>query len=188
MEVVSNASFILNTRLEFVLDVTVLEDTIFVDMMSSTSSRINRGIRDFMSGIPSDGVAVFALRKDTSCNLLLLGVLRMEDVTYVPDSFEVESRDGKFYRHLKKFRVRLKKKSAFNTEHVTCKSQFYDMVRRSGRGSGVGFGLGVVCPKMSTGKMPFVRGLMSLLGDAGCKVAENGNFSLRHSGCFVKIK
>ncbi|CAM9134362.1 unnamed protein product [Sphacelaria rigidula] len=181
MDLVSKASYILNTRLKYVVDVVVLEDTIFVDMMSSTSSRINRSIRDFMSGVPSDGVAVFALRKDTSTNLLLLGVLEMEDVTCVPGSFEVESRDGKFYRHLKQFRVRVKKKSEFNTEHVTCKSHFYDMVKNCS-------GLGVVCPKMSFGRMPFVRGLISLLGDAGCKVAENGNFSVRHSGCFVKIK
>lgn len=179
MDLVSKANYILNTRLEYVVDVVVEEEVIYVDMMSSTSSRINHSIEDFVSGL--DGIAVFALRKDTSTNLLVLGVLKAQDVTYVPGSFEVESMNGKFYRNLKHFRVRLKKMSAFNTEKVTCKSEFYRMVRG-------GSGLGVVCPKMSFGKMPFVRGLISLLGDIGWKLAENGNYSARHSGCFVKIK
>ena len=178
MDMVSKANFILSTRLEYVVDVKVLEDVIYVDMKSSTSSRINKSIRRFM--VSDDGVAVFALRKNTSTNLLVLGVLKGDDVTFIPDSCTIESRNGKFYRELTQFRVRLTKNSGFNLD-ISSSSEFLANVER-------GTGVGVVCPKMASGQMPYVRGLISLLGVAGCHLSKNGRYSLRHSGCFVKIQ
>ena len=105
MEMIARANFILNTRLEYIVEVVVDENAIYVDMKSSTSSRINKNIKRFM--VSGKGVAVFALRKNTSRNLLALGLLRGQDVTFVPGSIKVKSRNGKFYREVAQFRVRL---------------------------------------------------------------------------------
>lgn len=180
---ISEAKFILNTRLEYIVDVEVLDDEIHVTMKASTSSKINKSIERFIAGVEG-GLAVFALRKDTSTNLLALGMLEGEDLTFGPGSSEVKSTNGRFYREWKpgnSILVRLRKNPAFNTANIACTSEFYQMIK-------LGTGLGIVCPKMSFGKMPYVRGLISLLGAAGSIVAKNGNFSLRHSGCFVKIQ
>lgn len=177
MENISKANFILNTRLEYVVQVKVVENAIYIDMMPSTSSRINRSIRHFMVSGNEQNVAVFALRKNTSTNLLVLGLLRAEDVTFVPG--KIESRNGKFYREVTQFRVRLKKKSVFNL-NITSSAEFIEKVER-------GSGVGVVCPKMASGKMPYVRGLISLLGETGHYLSQSGKYNIRHSGCFVKI-
>ena len=178
MEMIARANFILNTRLEYVVEVNVVENAIYIDMKSSTSSRINKNIKRFM--VSGKGVAVFALRKNTSRNLLVLGVLRGHDVTFVPGSMKVESRNGKFYREVTQFRVRLKKVPLFNL-NIKNKEEFYKKVDR-------GSGVGVVCPKMASGKMPYVRGLMSLLGKTGSHMSKDGKYNIRHSGCFVKIQ
>lgn len=179
MELISKANFILNTRLEYVVGVQVLEDSIYIDMKSSASSRINKSIRQFMfSG--SEVVAVFALRKNTSRNLLVMGTLRGEDVTFAP-GFTVESSNGNFYRQAKQYRVRLKKRSAFNTSSIISSEDFLQKVEH-------GYGIGVFCPKMASGKMPYVRGLISLLGATGSKLSKKGTFNVRHTGCFVKIQ
>lgn len=178
MEMIAKANFIFNTRLEYIVDVNVVENAIYIDMKSSTSSRINKNIRRFM--VSGKGSAVFALRKNTSRNLLIFGVLKGEDVTFVPDSLVVQSRNGKFYREVTQFRVRLKKKPIFNL-NIKDETEFYEKVER-------GSGVGVVCPKMSSGKMPYVRGLISLLGATGSHLSKDGKYNIRHSGCFVKIQ
>lgn len=172
---ISEAKFILNTRLEYVVHVEVLDDEIYIYMKSSTSSNINKSIKRFMGGM-EDGFAVFALRKDTSTNLLALGMLKGGDLTS-----EIKSTNGRFYRDLELIRVRLSKSHSFNTANIASKSEFFRMIK-------LGSGLGIVCPKMSFGKMPYVRGLISLLGATGSNVAKNGNFNLRHTGCFIKIQ
>lgn len=177
MDTISKANFILNTRLEYVVGVQVLEDTIYIDMKSSSSSRINRSIRQFM--FSGNQVAAFALRKNTSTNLLLMGTLRGQDVTFA--STKVESSNGKFYRHVEQFRVRLKKISMFNLNSVISSAEFFRKVE-------IGSGVGVICPKMTSGKMPYVRGLISLLGVTGSNLSKHRNFNIRHSGCFVKIQ
>ena len=177
MDTISKANFILNTRLEYVVGVPVLEDTIYIDMKSSSSSRINRSIRQFM--FSGNQVAAFALRKNTSTNLLLMGTLRGQDVTFA--STKVESSNGKFYRHVEQFRVRLKKISMFNLNSVISSAEFFRKVE-------IGSGVGVICPKMTSGKMPYVRGLISLLGVTGSNLSKHRNFNIRHSGCFVKIQ
>lgn len=171
---ISKANFILNTRLEYIVKVRVVDDVLYIDMKSSTSSNINRRIKHFM--LSGTGVAVFALRKDTSTNLLVLGTLERSDLTFVRSN--IESRNGKFYRDFDQFRVRLR--NAFNV-NIKTSSEFVEKVR-------CGKHLGFVCPKMSFGKMPYVRGLISLLGETGANLAKNGNFNLRHSGCFVEIQ
>ena len=120
MEMIARANFILNTRLEYVVEVNVVENAIYIDMKSSTSSRINKNIKRFM--VSGKGVAVFALRKNTSRNLLVLGVLRGHDVTFVPGSMKVESRNGKFNREVTQFRVRLKKVPTLTLTSKTKKS------------------------------------------------------------------
>ena len=178
MEMIAKANFILNTRLEYVVEVNVVDNAIYIDMKSSTSSRINKNIRRFM--VSGKGSAVFALRKNTSRNLLILGVLRGEDVTFVPSSLVVGSRNGKFYREVTQFRVRLKKVPLFNLD-IKDKTEFYRKVEH-------GSGVGVVCPKMAFGKMPYVRGLISLLGETGSYMSMDGKYNIRHSGCFVEIQ
>lgn len=178
METIAEANFMLNTRLEYVTSVSVdnLEDVVYVDMKSSASSKINNLIQHFMS--TDSEVAVFAVRKDTSTNLIVLGAVRGKDVSFVPG--EIESFNGKFYMRNKLIRIKLKQNTEFNFD-VTTPAEFFEKVKR-------GSGLGLVCPKMSFGKMPFVRGLISLFGVPGSHLAGNGNFNIRHSGCFIKIQ
>lgn len=184
MEKISEANFILNTRLEYVIGVSIdnVEDVVYVDMKSSSSSKINRSLKEFM--VSDSGVAVFAVRKDTSTNLIVLGTVSGEDVTFVPATCVPESSNGKFYMVKDSWktgiRIKLKRKSEFNL-NVTTPAEFFEKVRR-------GSGLGLVCPKMSFGKMPFVRGLISLFGVSGSVLSFKGNFNVRHSGCFVKIQ
>lgn len=175
---IARANFIFSTRLEYVVEVNVVQNEIYIDMKSSTSSRINKSIKRFM--ISGAGVAVFALRKNTSRNLLVLGVLRGQDVTFVPGSMKVKSRNGKFYREAAQFRVRLQKQTIFNL-HIENKEEFYVKVN-------LGFGVGVMCPKMGSGKMPYVRGLISLLGATGSQLSKDGKYNVKYSGCFVKIQ
>lgn len=178
MDLISKANFILNTRLEYVVAVHVLQNSIYIDMKSSASSRINKCIRNFM--VSGSGIAVFAVRKNTSRNLLVLGVLRGEDVTFVPGSSKIKSRNGKFYRDITEFRVRLKKDDNFNL-NIRDTTEFFEKVER-------GVGMGIVCPKMASGKMPYVRGLISLLGVTGHHLSKNGGYNIRRSGCFVEIQ
>lgn len=173
---ISEANCILSTRLEYIVRVSVSDEYLYIYMKSSTSSRINKRIKHFI--VSGTGMAVFALRKDTSTNLLVLGTLERSDLSFAEAA--VESRNGKFFRDFDQFRVRLKKTPSFNL-NITSAKEFVDKVR-------CGSGVGLKCPKMSSGKMPYVRGLISLLGETGADLAKNGRFNLRHSGCFVEIQ
>lgn len=176
----SKARYILTTRCEYIDDVRVLGPYVYITMRMSSSRRINQEIEKFIHSIGS--IAAFAIRKDTSTNLLVMGTISSDDITKTHHTNDIESRDGKFYRVDSRvgFRVRIPRNSCFNI-NVQSSGEFLDKVYSKS------FNIGFVCPKMSSGKMPYIRGLISLLGSSGEMLSKDGSFKRRHSGCFFAL-
>lgn len=169
--------FVMCTLCKFV-EVRVTPEHVYITMRASSSARVNKEIKNFMA---VESKAVFAIRKDTSTNLLVIGVVSGKDIAFL-GSDEVYSSDGKFYRRTEdSFRIKIKKNSCFNI-NVKDSHDFLDRVNNRSFGS-----IGFVCPKMSDGKMPYVRGLISLLGKGGERLAKKGGFNRCHSSCFIKL-
>ena len=179
----SKAKYVFTTRIEYIDDILVLNCFIYITMRSSSSTRVNNEIERFINLNEKKEMAVFALRKDTSTNLLAVGLIRREDVSIInPDpSILIKSDNGKFYRvngSRPAFRIRIKRGSCFNVD-VKNSSEFLNKIMNGS--------IGFVCPKMSSGKTPYKRGLLSLLGSRGKTRSEDERYNRRNATCFQKI-
>ena len=181
----SKAKCIFATRMKFIDEIRVFKYYIYITMQTSTSTRVNREIEDFIR-LKTKKTAAFALRKDTSTNLLVIGVISTKDIIKIEPTNKIiiRSENGKFYRvngSKPAFRICIQKEPCFNIG-VKTSYEFMEKVCRKTTGS-----IGFVCPKMSSGKTPFVRGLISLLGNQGKIQAIDGSYNRKNISCFIKL-
>lgn len=175
----SKAKYIFTTRVKFIDEIRVFKCFIYITMQKSTSIRVNREIEKFIQ-LKTNTLAAFALRKDTSTNLLALGVVSNGDITDIEPSITIRSNNGKFYKVLNKpaFRIRIQKETCFNVG-VSNSSELLERINSRS--------IGFVCPKMSSGKTPYVRGLLSLMGSKGKTQSKDGKYNRKNISCFVKL-
>jgi len=175
----SKAKYVFTTRIKFIDEIRVFKCFIYITMQKSTSIRVNRDIENFIK-LKKKTLAAFALRKDTSTNLLTLGVVSNGDITSIEPSISIQSNNGKFYKVLNKptFRIRVQKEKCFN---VDVKDSLELLERINSKR------IGFVCPKMSSGKTPYVRGLLSLLGPKGKILSKDGRYNRKNISCFIKL-
>lgn len=176
----------------------IKEKYIVLYISPSTNDKVNDSIESFVKG--KKGKAIVSIRKNTSTNPIVLNVVCPDDVHIVypsrgsvkikrrkDDSLHddvIHFKNGKFYRKRvlrKAYKICVKKSEQFNTS-ISDIQEF--MTRLDGALSGE---LGFVSPKMSSGKLPFVRGIMSLMGHNGKKQSKDPRLLLKYTSVFIKI-
>ena len=191
-------------RSKYTHEINIEKEHISIFLSPSKSDRVNHAIECFIRG-KSDVTAIVCVRRDTSTNPVVIGVVSPTQVEVVypskylvkivtnnnngcKDSLHddvVSFEKGKFFRKkvLKKaYRIRVKKNGPFNVG-VDDFSQFQKRLLRSHAGE-----FGFVSPKMSSGKLPFVRGIMSLMGDKARDKSKDPRLLLRYTSCFIDLR
>ena len=164
----------------------------------SKSDNVNNAIESFIRR-KSNVTAIVCVRRDTSTNPVIIGVVSPSDVGVVyPSKYLVKNstsqckllddvvsfHDGQFYREkvLKKaYIIRVNKYGPFNVD-VESITQFENRLFRAHDGA-----FGFVSPKMSSGKLPFIRGIMSLMGIKAHEKSKDPRLLLRYTSCFIDV-
>lgn len=171
---------------------------IIILLSPSISSKVNQSIETFILEKHASARAIVNIREDSSKNPIIIGVVSPKDVSIVYPSRNhkklssddlhdevIRIKNGSFSREkmLKKaYMIRVAKSSPFNV-NVENLAEFEERLAKKAYAGDFGF----VSPKMSYGKLPFIRGIFSLMGTKANQKSTDPRYLSKYTSCFIDI-